>query len=125
MADDVAYAHPIDKKGKPYILPNLQYQQARKWVLKKSPENVKWEALYKIYLESFKSKSRSRKENFPVEKELEYVPWDLSRENWHVVLDSPRRSNQDMDLYEDPLVFEASGVVSSNLVGNIIDCLEG
>ena len=34
---------------------------------------------------------------------------DQSRptDEWHVVLDAPKRLNQDMDSYEDPLVFEA------------------
>ncbi|XXG82307.1 hypothetical protein AAC387_Pa10g0287 [Persea americana] len=33
-------AYPNDKNGKVYILENVQYQHARKWVLKHSTENV-------------------------------------------------------------------------------------
>ena len=36
-------AYPIDKNGKVYILENVQYQQARKWVLKHSTEKVEME----------------------------------------------------------------------------------
>ena len=36
-------AYPVDKKGKVYNLQNVQYEQARKWVLFHSIENVEWE----------------------------------------------------------------------------------
>ncbi|KAL5703500.1 hypothetical protein ACHQM5_022040 [Ranunculus cassubicifolius] len=32
---------------------------------------------------------------------------DISREDWHIVLDAPKRSNTDMDAYEDPIAFDA------------------
>lgn len=32
---------------------------------------------------------------------------DITRDNWHAVLDAPKRLNADMDAYEDPLVFDA------------------
>ncbi|KAF9623705.1 hypothetical protein IFM89_003850 [Coptis chinensis] len=43
MNEDIESAHPMDKKGKQYVLPNIEYQQVRKWVLMHSPENVEWE----------------------------------------------------------------------------------
>ncbi|KAF9596802.1 hypothetical protein IFM89_013588 [Coptis chinensis] len=64
--------HPMDKKGKQYVLPNIEYQQVRKWVLTHSLENAEWE-----------------------------------EDNWHVVLDAPKRLSKEIDAYEDPLVFEA------------------
>ncbi|KAF9607125.1 hypothetical protein IFM89_032241 [Coptis chinensis] len=33
MNEDIESAHPMDKKGKQYVLPNIEYQQVRKWVL--------------------------------------------------------------------------------------------
>ncbi|KAF9616804.1 hypothetical protein IFM89_032654 [Coptis chinensis] len=47
---------------------------------------------------------------------------DLSRDNWHVVLHAPKRLNHDVDVYEDPLVFEAmanSDGLASALMGDI------
>lgn len=35
--------YPIDKRGKEYILDNVQFQQARKWVLRQSANNTEWE----------------------------------------------------------------------------------
>ncbi|KAF9622496.1 hypothetical protein IFM89_031900 [Coptis chinensis] len=43
MNEDIESAHPMDKKGKQYVLPNIEYQQVRKWVLTHSPKNVEWE----------------------------------------------------------------------------------
>ncbi|KAF9602927.1 hypothetical protein IFM89_032809 [Coptis chinensis] len=43
MNEDTESAHPMDKKGKQYVLPNVEYQQVRKWVLTHSPKNVEWE----------------------------------------------------------------------------------
>ncbi|KAL5728768.1 hypothetical protein ACHQM5_001812 [Ranunculus cassubicifolius] len=51
--DDVEHAHPIDKKGKDYMLSTLQYQQARKWLLKSVDENVDWERKYQTYVKEF------------------------------------------------------------------------
>ncbi|KAF9600465.1 hypothetical protein IFM89_009380 [Coptis chinensis] len=76
MNEAIESGHPMDKKGKQYVLPNVEYQQVRKWVLTHSPKNVEWEE-------------------------------DLSRDNWHVVLDAPKRLSQEIDAYEGPLVFEA------------------
>ncbi|KAF9605188.1 hypothetical protein IFM89_014301 [Coptis chinensis] len=87
LDDKTECGYPIDKKGKDYLLPSLQYQQARKWVLRKSSKNVEWE-----------------------------------RDNWHVVLHAPKRLNHDVDVYEDPLVFEAmanSDGLASALMGDI------
>ncbi|KAF9588545.1 hypothetical protein IFM89_013039 [Coptis chinensis] len=67
--------YPIDKKGKDYLLPSLQYQQARKWVLRKSSKNVEWERKYETYLQSFKSKGKSHRVIASSEKEMEYIPW--------------------------------------------------
>ncbi|KAF9626430.1 hypothetical protein IFM89_033249 [Coptis chinensis] len=47
---------------------------------------------------------------------------DLSRDNWHVVLHAPKRLNHDVDVYEDPLVFEAMANLdglASALMGDI------
>ncbi|OVA09331.1 hypothetical protein BVC80_8823g14 [Macleaya cordata] len=35
--------HPANSNGKVYHLSYLQYEQARRWVLKHSPENAEWE----------------------------------------------------------------------------------
>ncbi|KAF9600339.1 hypothetical protein IFM89_007057 [Coptis chinensis] len=43
MNEDIESANPMDKKGKQYVLPNVEYQQVRKWVLTHSPKNVEWE----------------------------------------------------------------------------------
>lgn len=42
MANEIDGGYHVDK-GKDYLLSTLQYQQARKWLLRKSDENVKWE----------------------------------------------------------------------------------
>ena len=42
MDDDGLCAYPIDKKGKVEYLEIVQYQQARKWVLESSEENIAW-----------------------------------------------------------------------------------
>ncbi|KAF9594351.1 hypothetical protein IFM89_030480 [Coptis chinensis] len=122
MNENIESAHPMDEKGKQYVLPNVEYQQVRKWVLMHSPKNVEWEEGSQA-------------------KELDYIPWlrlqlqnqevsvfkrivdgpsftamsynrytgngDLSRDNWYVVLDAPKRLSQEIDAYGDPLVFEA------------------
>lgn len=36
--------HPESAQGKPYQLTPVQYEQARKWVLRHSAENTEWEA---------------------------------------------------------------------------------
>lgn len=43
MVKDIDGVHLVDTKGRDYLLPTLQYQQARKWLLRKSDENAKWE----------------------------------------------------------------------------------
>ncbi|RWR72518.1 hypothetical protein CKAN_00074600 [Cinnamomum micranthum f. kanehirae] len=42
MDMDGDYSYPIDKKGKVIRLDNVQYQQARKWVLCHSTDNTEW-----------------------------------------------------------------------------------
>ncbi|KAF9618535.1 hypothetical protein IFM89_002230 [Coptis chinensis] len=66
LDDKTECGYPIDKKGKDYLLPSLQYQQARKWVLSKK---------YETYLQSFKSRGKSRRVIASSEKEMEYIPW--------------------------------------------------
>ncbi|KAF9598504.1 hypothetical protein IFM89_028036 [Coptis chinensis] len=56
MNEDIESAHPMDKKGKQYVLPNIEYQQVRKWVLMHSSENAEWEEKYQVYLQSQKSR---------------------------------------------------------------------
>ncbi|KAF5177818.1 hypothetical protein FRX31_032595 [Thalictrum thalictroides] len=73
-------AYPVDKKGKDYMLSSLQYEQARKWILKNSIE---------------KSGKNAKK-----------------------------RLNHDVDVYEDPLNFEArrkEDALSSALVNDIVE----
>ena len=36
-------SYPIDKRGKVYKLDNVQYEQARKWVVKQFIGNAEWE----------------------------------------------------------------------------------
>ena len=42
LDDDRESAFPIDEKRKIEYLENVQYQQARKWVLESSEENIAW-----------------------------------------------------------------------------------
>ncbi|KAF9601046.1 hypothetical protein IFM89_015031 [Coptis chinensis] len=139
LDDKTECGYPIDKKGKDYLLPSLQYQQARKWVLRKSSKNVEWERKYETYLQSFKSRdtnlvyvnlrrcqrnTNEDDEPFILAFEAAQVFYckDLSRDNWHVVLHAPKRLNHDVDVYEDPLVFEAmvnSDGLASALMGDI------
>ncbi|KAF9617989.1 hypothetical protein IFM89_039286 [Coptis chinensis] len=56
MNEDIESAHPMDKNGKQYVLPNIEYQQVRKWVLTHSSENAEWEEKYQVYLQSQKSR---------------------------------------------------------------------
>ncbi|KAF9594610.1 hypothetical protein IFM89_034232 [Coptis chinensis] len=83
MNEDIESAHPMDKKGKQYVLPNVEYQQVCK---------------------------------------------DLSKDNWHVVLDAPKRLGQEIDAYEDPLVFEArtsaNDSLSTTLLEDILEVVE-
>ncbi|KAF9609685.1 hypothetical protein IFM89_017884, partial [Coptis chinensis] len=101
MNEDIESAHPMDKKGKQYVLPNIEYQQVRKWVLTHSLENAEWE--------EFMRNTSEVDEPFILASEAKQVFYcrDLSRDNWHVVLDAPKRLSQEIDAYEDPLVFEA------------------
>ncbi|KAF9615633.1 hypothetical protein IFM89_025186 [Coptis chinensis] len=105
MNEDIESAHPMDKKGKQYVLPNIEYQQVRKWVLTHSLENAEWE--------EFVRNTSEVDEPFILTSEAKQVFYcrDLSRDNWHVVLDAPKRLSQEIDAYEDPLVFEAEQVL--------------
>ncbi|KAF9587490.1 hypothetical protein IFM89_003429 [Coptis chinensis] len=171
MNEDIESAHPMDKKEKQYVLPNIEYQQVRKWVLTHSLENAEREESRTSFRASAKDRNLVNDEvtYYGVVKrilELDYVEfkqtvfycdwvriedktngctvdpdtnlvfvnlgrfmrntsevdepfilaseakqvfycWDLSRDNWHVVLDAPKRLSQEIDAYEDPLVFEA------------------
>ncbi|KAF9620418.1 hypothetical protein IFM89_012595 [Coptis chinensis] len=73
MNEDIESAHPMDKKGKQYVLPNIEYQQVRKWVLTHSSENAEWEEKYQVYLRS--QKSRGKNHWGSQAKELDYIPW--------------------------------------------------
>ncbi|XXG73359.1 hypothetical protein AAC387_Pa07g2291 [Persea americana] len=48
MDDDGLCAYPIDKRGKVEYLEIVQYQQARKWVLESSEENIAWKEYEKF-----------------------------------------------------------------------------
>ncbi|KAF9622386.1 hypothetical protein IFM89_031189 [Coptis chinensis] len=74
LNDKSECGYPIDKNGKHYTLPSLQYQQARKWVLRKSIENANWESKYETYIQSFKSKGKNRRDA-STKKEMDYIPW--------------------------------------------------
>ncbi|KAF9596640.1 hypothetical protein IFM89_012763 [Coptis chinensis] len=82
MNEDIERAHPMDKKGKQYVLPNIEYQQIRKWVLTHSLENAEWEEKYQVYLQSQKSRGKNRRGSQA--NELDYIPWlrlQLQNEN--------------------------------------------
>ncbi|KAF9615217.1 hypothetical protein IFM89_022479 [Coptis chinensis] len=82
MNEDIERAHPMDKKGKQYVLPNIEYQQVRKWVLTHSLENAEWEEKYQVYLQSQKSRGKNRRGSQA--NELDYIPWlrlQLQNEN--------------------------------------------
>ncbi|KAF9618315.1 hypothetical protein IFM89_000950 [Coptis chinensis] len=116
LDDKTECGYPIDKKGKDYLLPSLQYQQACKWVLRKSSKNVEWERCQR--------NTNEDDEPFILASEAAQVFYckDLSRDNWHVVFHAPKRLNHDVDVYEDPLVFEAmanSDGLASALMGDI------
>ncbi|KAF9594713.1 hypothetical protein IFM89_034696 [Coptis chinensis] len=82
MNEDIERAHPMDKKGKQYVLPNIEYQQVRKWVLTHSLENAEWEEKYQVYLQSQKSRGKNRRGSQA--NKLDYIPWlrlQLQNEN--------------------------------------------
>ncbi|KAF9609243.1 hypothetical protein IFM89_014437 [Coptis chinensis] len=148
MNEDIESAHPMDKKGKQYVLPNIEYQQVRKWVLTHFPENADWEEKYQVYLHSQKSRvdpdtnlvfvnlgrfmrnTSEVDEPFILVSEAKQVFYcqDLSRDNWHVVLDAPKRLSQEIDAYEDPLVFEArtsaNDSSSTTLIKDVLEVAE-
>ncbi|KAF9601100.1 hypothetical protein IFM89_016287 [Coptis chinensis] len=114
MNEDIESAHPMDKKGKQYVLPNIEYQQVRKWVLtilrKMSSGKIDPDTnLVFVNLGRFMRNTSEVDEPFILTSESKQVFYcrDLSRDNWHVVLDAPKRLSQEIDAYEDPLVFEA------------------
>ncbi|KAF6143504.1 hypothetical protein GIB67_029673 [Kingdonia uniflora] len=204
-------AKSLDKKGKEYFLNTVEYEQARKWVLRQAAENSEWE-------------DQSRRGNRRTKKSIDYVSWlrqqlkndedysfkklvdgpsfkaisyksyqvngyvfctsesekpfccdwvrieesgcsvdavtklryvnlvklqrnlkdddepfilasqatqffyckDHSRpdEQWHVVLDSPKRLSKDVDTYEDPLVFATRINVDDSILSLIDDVAE-
>ncbi|KAF9604345.1 hypothetical protein IFM89_006352 [Coptis chinensis] len=162
LDDKTECGYPIDKKGKDYLLPKFAIPPKHEMGFEKVKK-------YETYLQSFKSRCKSRRVIASSEKEMEYIPWlrkqlqkekeskfkmladgpsfiakntneddepfilaseaaqvfyckDLSRDNWHVVLHAPKRLNHDVDVYEDPLVFEAmanSDGLASALMGDI------
>ncbi|KAF9593990.1 hypothetical protein IFM89_026691 [Coptis chinensis] len=98
MNEDIESAHPMDKKGKQYVLPNIEYQQVRKWVLTHSLENAEWEEKYQVYLQSQKSRGKNRRGSQA--KELDYIPWlrlQLQNENvspFKRIVDGKKKSCQ-------------------------------
>ncbi|KAF9593385.1 hypothetical protein IFM89_022564 [Coptis chinensis] len=111
---------------------------------------------YQVYLQSQKSRGKNRRGSQA--KELDYIPWlrlQLQNENvspfkrivdgpsftavsynrytnngdnWHVVLDAPKRLSQEIDAYEDPLVFEArtsaNDSSSTTLIEDVLEVAE-
>ncbi|KAF6142502.1 hypothetical protein GIB67_039466, partial [Kingdonia uniflora] len=68
-------AKPLDKKGKEYFLNTVEYEQARKWVLRQAAENSEWEEKYNTYKENLNSRSQSQRGNRRTEKLIDYVSW--------------------------------------------------
>ncbi|KAF9599221.1 hypothetical protein IFM89_036347 [Coptis chinensis] len=75
LEDKDERGYPIDKKGKDYLLPSIQYQQAHKLVLRKSVQNADWEKKYETYLQGFKSRGKYRRIASPTQREMDYIPW--------------------------------------------------
>ncbi|KAF9614193.1 hypothetical protein IFM89_015701 [Coptis chinensis] len=73
MNEDIESGHPMDKKGKQYVLPNIEYPQVSKWVLTHSLKNAEWEEKYQVYLQSHKSRGKNRWGSQA--KELDYIRW--------------------------------------------------
>ncbi|XP_058077021.1 uncharacterized protein LOC131225475 [Magnolia sinica] len=176
--DDNADNFQIDKKGKSYLLTNVQYQQARRWVLQHHAENAQWLGKYNEYIHGQTRKGQNRRGNPSVQKEVDYNAWlreqleneemsqfkriatgpsynatsyrrfrrnikeedepfihasqaaqvfyckDPTRDDWHVVLDVPKRLTKDAYAFEDPLVFEArltAGSSSHSLVDDLYE----
>ncbi|CAH9128299.1 unnamed protein product [Cuscuta epithymum] len=67
--------YPFNANGKAYRLSGLQYEQARKWVLKQSPVNAEWEEKYHAYLQDHKFTARRVKGTQQKLKTLNYIPW--------------------------------------------------
>ncbi|KAF9597937.1 hypothetical protein IFM89_022755 [Coptis chinensis] len=175
--EDIESAHPMDKKGKQCVLPNIEYQQVQEVGFdafsRKMPSGKtvsyneiqpEWVCFYRRIrindynhensgvsmkvVTSFRASAKDRNlvddevriedktngctvdpdtnlvfvnlgrfmrntsevdEPFILASEAKQVFYcrDLSRDNWHVVLDAPKRLSQEIDAYEDPLVFEA------------------
>ncbi|KAF5207291.1 hypothetical protein FRX31_003122 [Thalictrum thalictroides] len=66
--------YSIGKKSKNFTLSNLQYEQARMWLLRNSPDNVTWEARYDTYLQQHPSRGHGRR-GVTSERLLAYIPW--------------------------------------------------
>ncbi|KAF9592119.1 hypothetical protein IFM89_011957 [Coptis chinensis] len=116
LDDKTECGYPIDKKEKDYLLPKFAIPKKQKWVLRKSSKNVEWERCQR--------NTNEDDEPFILASEAAQVFYckDLSRDNCHVVLHAPKRLNHDVDVYEDPLVFEAmanSDGLASALMGDI------
>ncbi|KAL5722555.1 hypothetical protein ACHQM5_006064 [Ranunculus cassubicifolius] len=62
-----------------------------------------------VNLGRFQKNDKEESEPFVLASEATQVFYckDMTRNDWHVVLDSPKRLNADVDVFEDPLVFEA------------------
>ncbi|XP_058103455.1 uncharacterized protein LOC131247027 [Magnolia sinica] len=73
--DDNADNFQIDKKGKSYLLTNVQYQQARRWVLQHHAENAQWLGKYNEYIHGQTRKGQNRRGNPSVQKEVDYNAW--------------------------------------------------
>ncbi|KAF6150287.1 hypothetical protein GIB67_033986 [Kingdonia uniflora] len=68
-------AKPLDKKGKEFFLNTVEYEQARKWVLRQAAKNSEWEEKYNTYQENLNSRSQSQRGNRRTEKLIDYVSW--------------------------------------------------
>ncbi|KAF9597961.1 hypothetical protein IFM89_023364 [Coptis chinensis] len=79
-----------------------------------------------VNLGKFQGKYKENDEPFICASEASQVFYykDPTRDNWYVVLDAPKRLNQGVDAFEDPLVFEArmsEEEMISELVNDIVE----
>ncbi|KAF6141951.1 hypothetical protein GIB67_037919 [Kingdonia uniflora] len=72
---DDGCAKSLDKTGKEYFLNTVEYEQARKWILRQGAKNYEWEQKYNTYKENLNSRSQIRRGNRRTEKPIDYVSW--------------------------------------------------
>ncbi|KAI3954963.1 hypothetical protein MKW98_004966 [Papaver atlanticum] len=63
---------PSKSEGKKYHIPNLKYEQARRWILRHSEENTEWEKKYDAYVKIFNQRVRGTRKS---SKPDDYFTW--------------------------------------------------